>query len=179
MARVKRGTKRRARRKKYLKRTKRVFPNKEQAVSIGAGSGESRGTIFIPRSPQQKAPVPPLVDSARGSCDAKRRTFVQSVYCRTESRGHHHRPQSYGGYGREGRERIHAIGGASESCVGRRETRAEEGVIYFQKRIRKPGGSRFRAFYFCGSLVSQSHERIDTAGASRGQPTCERGNHGE
>ena len=64
MARVKRGSKRRARRKKYLRRAKGFLPHKIKALPVRAGSGQSRGALFVPRPPRAQAPVPQVVDSA-------------------------------------------------------------------------------------------------------------------
>src|SRR5215470_9243285 len=42
----------------------RIFPHKEQAVPVGAGSGESSGSLCEARPSSEKARVSPAVDSA-------------------------------------------------------------------------------------------------------------------
>ena len=84
MARVKRGTKRRARRKKYLSRTKGIFPHKEQALPIRAGSRQSRRPLRLSRPPRAQAPVPHAVDPAHRRGRAAQRPFLQPVDARAE-----------------------------------------------------------------------------------------------
>ena len=57
MARVKRGTKRRARRKKYAKRTKGFLPHQEQALPVHAGGRQSRRPLRLSRPAQPQAAV--------------------------------------------------------------------------------------------------------------------------
>src|SRR5450755_3118734 len=50
-----------------FKTHERLFSNKEQAVPVRSGSGESRGSLRVSRSPSEKAAVSAAVDSACGS----------------------------------------------------------------------------------------------------------------
>jgi len=117
MPRVKRGTKRRARRKKYLKRTKGFFPHQEQVVPVGSGSGQSRGSLREARPPCEEAAISPLVDPARGRRCSLERHHLRPVDSRTESRGHFRRPQ---GSGRHRRQRCGRICAACRKGQGRR-----------------------------------------------------------
>src|SRR5262249_43404969 len=46
------------------KEDKRIFPHKEQAVPVGAGSGESRGPLCEARPSREETRISPAVDSA-------------------------------------------------------------------------------------------------------------------
>ena len=84
MARVKRGTKRRATSQEVFKAHKRLFPNQEQVVPIRSGSGESRGSLCVSRPARQETAVPAIVDSTRGSSGAIERVDVRPADSRIE-----------------------------------------------------------------------------------------------
>src|ERR1700722_12139481 len=83
---------------KVFKAHKRLFSNKEQAVPIRSRSGESRGSLSVSRSPCEKAAVPQIVDSARGSGGAIEWVDVWSADSRAESCWRHAGSQSSGGH---------------------------------------------------------------------------------
>jgi len=67
MARVKRGTKRRARRKKYLKRTKAFFLHQEQAYQ-SAQEAANRADRYAKRDRRVKKREYASLDSTRRGC---------------------------------------------------------------------------------------------------------------
>jgi len=115
MARVKRGTKRRARRKKYLKRTKGFFPHQEQALPVGAGSREPRRSLRVSRSPRQEASISPLVDSAHRSSRSFERHYLRPTHSRPEGRRSRTGPQGSCRHRGKRRSRFCAAGRESQS----------------------------------------------------------------
>src|SRR5277367_3199137 len=67
-----------------FKAHKRFFSNQEQVVPIGAGSGESRGSLCVPRPAREKKAVPAAVDSARGCGGPVERVDVRPADSRFE-----------------------------------------------------------------------------------------------
>ena len=76
MARVKRGTKRRARRKKYLRRTKGFFLTKSKLYQSTQEAANRADRYRLSRPPQSQAAVPPAVDSAHRRRRAPERAFL-------------------------------------------------------------------------------------------------------
>src|ERR1700674_388162 len=104
----------------------RLFPHEEQALPIGAGSGEPRGPLCEARSPRKEAPVSPPVDSTCRRGRAAKRHDLRSVDSRAEGRGHCAGPQGAGRHGGEGRRGVRAAGAKGQ---GRRSAAKEESLI--------------------------------------------------
>src|SRR5258708_18758981 len=94
----------------------RLFPHEEQALPIGAGSGESRGPLCLPRPPREEAAVSSAVDSAHRRGRAAKWPDLRSVDSRAEGRGRRAGPQSAGGHRGEGRRGVYAACGKGQGC---------------------------------------------------------------
>ena len=96
MARVKRGTKRRARRKKYAKRTKGFFLTKSKLYqSMQEAANRADRYAYRDRRNKQAA-VSPAVDSAHRRRRASERAFLQPVDARAQGWRRRDRPQGAG-----------------------------------------------------------------------------------
>ena len=120
MARVKRGTKRRARRKKFLKRTKGFFLTKSKLYQ-SAQEAVNRAERFSYRDRRvRKRQFRTLWIQRIGAAARNAGHFLQPADARAEGRGRRDRPQDAGRYRREGRRGIHAACRASQGFARRK-----------------------------------------------------------
>ena len=138
MPRVKRGTKRRARRKKAAETREGVFPHQGKALPVGQGSGESLPAIHLSRPSRPQARLPHVVDSAHRRGSSQQRHHLQPVDSWAESRWYRAGPQDSGGHGRERCGRIHRAGRIGQATCGQ-NARGGEGC---KTRARSPSRRR-------------------------------------
>ena len=126
MPRVKRGTKRRARRKKYLKRTKGFFLTKSKLYQ-SAQEAANRADRYAKRDRRVKKRQYRRLWIQRVGAAARLNgiTYGQLIHG-IESRGHHAGPQGSGRHRREGRRRIRPARGKGQGV--RAQARREESV---------------------------------------------------
>src|SRR5271155_6160304 len=96
---------------KVFKAHKRLFSNQEQAVPVGAGSGESRGSIRVSRPAREETAVPAAVDSACWCGGPVERADVRPADSRIEGGGCDAGSQSSGGHRGEGCGGVCGAGG--------------------------------------------------------------------
>ncbi len=125
MARVKRGTKRRARRKKLLKHAKGFFLTKSKLFR-SAKEAVNRSLRYSYRDRRNaQARLPHAVDSAHRRGRPEQRHHLQPVDSRAEAGRHRYRPQDSRGHGRARRGRIFARWSPRPSSIWRRRLRRQ------------------------------------------------------
>ena len=98
---------------------KGIFPYQVQALKVRSGGGESRRSLFLPRSPRPQTPVPQIVDSAHWSGCAHRGHLLQPVDARPQGGGRGDRPQDALRHRGKGCRGIHATCRAGQGFAGR------------------------------------------------------------
>ncbi len=93
MPRVKRGTKRRARRKKILERASGYYLTKSKLYRSGQGVGRARAEVRLQRPQTEEASVPLHLDCARRRRRQAERPQLQQVHQRPEEGRHRVGPQ--------------------------------------------------------------------------------------
>ena len=132
MPRVKRGTKRRARRKKLLKHAKGFFLTKGKLFR-SAKEAVNRSLRYTYRDRRtRKRDYRTLWIQRIGAAARANGTDLQPVDPRIESGRDRRRPEDHGGYGRARRRRIYVARGSGEAAYeGRVCTEAARGVDRF------------------------------------------------
>ena len=96
MPRVKRGTVRRAKRKKLLARAKGLLPDQEQAVSPGQRVGRYRRQVRVRRTQEQEARLPAPLDRADQRGRPRERAHLLAADARTQGCWQHPRSEDAG-----------------------------------------------------------------------------------
>lgn len=116
MARVKRGTKRRARRKKYLRRTKGFFLTKSKLYQ-SAQEAANRADRYAKRDRRvKKTRISQALDSAHRRRRPQQRPDLRPANPRPESRRRLARSQNPRGYCGQGCRRLYELGRQRQSC---------------------------------------------------------------
>ena len=116
MPRVKRGTVRRAKRKKLLARAKGFFQTKSKLYRVGQGVGRHGAQVRLRRPPPQEARLPPAVDRPHQRRRARARPVVQRLHQGPRGRRRDARPQDAG---RPRRARAEGVRGPRRAGEGR------------------------------------------------------------
>ena len=172
MPRVKRGTKRRAKRKKILDRASGYFLTKSKLYR-SAKEAVERGLKFAYSGPQAaQAAVPLAVDRAHRRRRQAERDELQPVHPRAESRGYRTGPQDSGRPGGERSGRLCQPGDAGQgrdqrSGVGRCQLSASVSACARDRKARLPAvPSLSSSIKLCHS--ERSEEPVQSAGSCIG-----------
>ena len=100
MPRVKRGTVRRAKRKKLLTRAKGFYQTKSKLYRAAKEAVDTAGEVRLRRPQEQEARLPPALGRPHQRGGARERADLLAADARAQGGGHHARPQDAGRPGR-------------------------------------------------------------------------------
>ena len=162
MPRVKRGTVRRAKRKKLLASSERVLSDQEQALSPGERVGRHGAQVRLRRPQEQEARVPTAVGRPHQCGGARARAHLLAADSRPQGRRQRARSQDAGGHGGRAAGRVCQGRLAGQSRASRRVVNAQCPWFNAQELVIEPRALALRLWAL--THVRFLHRSIDYRG---------------